>query len=235
MNRNWARERYATKGAPPDLGWLLHGARTEHMANGCIEWRKSLTSHGYGQIMTRVDGKQVIRKVHDLVWEITNRPIEKGEWAIQVCENRKCINPDHLFLSTKTESKHVRARASKIMFAKRHAEYRAKIREERKDRLFQGLARDHSKRKHHFVPDNGHKLSDADVLNMRELYIGGMSQYTLAKQYGVTQQRVQQIMRGECYLLVVPASLGENPYLNRGETDHGHTREARSSRTQEHP
>lgn len=61
---------------------------------GCWEWTASINvKTGYGQFMTRVDGKSVLRTAHSMSYELHVGPIPDGHEIDHVCRNRKCCNP----------------------------------------------------------------------------------------------------------------------------------------------
>jgi len=66
---------------------------------GCWIWMGS-TSKGYGGI--KIKGK--MKKVHRVLWELTNGPIPKGMFVLHKCDITECANPDHLFLGTHTDN-----------------------------------------------------------------------------------------------------------------------------------
>lgn len=99
-------------------------ARVVQAANGCLEWRGTRNTKGYGQL--RVGGKLTL--VHRVTWEIHNGPIPDGLCVLHKCDNRVCVNHDHLFLGTHEDN--VRDMCAKGRQARGETHSQAKLTEQ---------------------------------------------------------------------------------------------------------
>jgi len=66
----------------------------------CIEWTGARTGAGYGS--RHVGGRRVA--THRLAWIEAYGPIPDGLCVLHRCDNRPCMNVDHLFLGTRLDN-----------------------------------------------------------------------------------------------------------------------------------
>lgn len=125
---------------------------------GCWNWTRAIGTTGYGHTGYRL-GEKI---AHRLAYTLFIGPIPDGAWVLHRCDNRRCCNPDHLFVGDR------KANMDDMVT---------------KGRSSRGEQR------------HGHKLSRADVIDIRARYArGGVSQQCLADEYGVTNQTVNSIV-----------------------------------------
>lgn len=116
-------------------------------------------------------------RAHRVAWVLTHGPIPKGLCVLHDCDTPPCCNPTHLYLGTKADN---------------HADMKRKQR----GRYLSG--NDHHSRLH---PErlargshNGFaKLTEADVVQIRELSLAGLARITVAQLFSVTPTTISDI------------------------------------------
>lgn len=115
------RKRRPSRGAPEDvafnaIGWTV----TE---SGCWEWDGSRSTHDYG----RFRGENATR----VMWRITTGEVVPSNLHVcHACDNPPCVNPDHLFLGTRSDNMRDMVAKGRHPYVKGTHNHRAKLTDE---------------------------------------------------------------------------------------------------------
>lgn len=75
-------------------------AQTLRTVDDCLLWQGSIYPSGYAKI--RVDGLPFVG--HRLIYELHHGAIPQGMLVLHKCDQRNCINPEHLYAGTSTDN-----------------------------------------------------------------------------------------------------------------------------------
>ena len=134
----------------------------------CWNWTAAKSSQGYGRF--RLNGK--LESPHVLSYRLHNGDYDSSKDVCHSCDNPSCVNPDHLFLGSRSDNMKDCVRKGRFAINK------------------PTLGRTNE-----LSPAT--KFSDKDVALIRELYSRGLRQVDIAEIVGCSQSQVSVIVRGE--------------------------------------
>ena len=101
-------------------------AKVEKKDNGCWEWTSQTTNGGYGKFNMR--GKHIL--AHRYSYELHKGKIPEGLQVCHSCDNRKCVNPEHLWIGTSSDNMQDAVKKGRFPDQKGCANYASKLTQE---------------------------------------------------------------------------------------------------------
>lgn len=111
--------------------------------SGCWEWQGSKYKNGYGWM--KVFGRSV--SAHRYSYELHNGYIPDGLEVRHTCDNRCCINPDHLILGTHQENMQDAVDRGRIRKGKDHPMHGKKVERPRQSNVVMVMGKTYKSQK----------------------------------------------------------------------------------------
>lgn len=78
--------------------------RSKQKPSGCVEWVGGISPSGYGRISYVYSDVYKVSRAHMLSWVFYNGDYDRNLHICHKCNNRKCVNLDHLYLGTQKDN-----------------------------------------------------------------------------------------------------------------------------------
>lgn len=175
------------------------------VTTGCHVWKRA-TANGYGRMFH--NGR--LRPAHRVFWEAVNGSIPTGKCLDHLCRNRRCVNPAHLEVVTQEENVH-RGTLSKFteqdvigirtkyangarvqILAHEFGVTRTAIRAVIRGRVWKNAGGPIAPPCRNWPQ----RIKQSEHGRIKSLSAGGLSYAAIGSRYGVSKQRIHQILSG---------------------------------------
>lgn len=150
----------------PHIRFLQQAETSGLDPDACWNWMGPINTNGYGQFTDKNRKRLAHRASHELFLG----PIPDGMNVCHSCDNRRCINPHHLWAGSQSANLKDAAAKGRI--------FRPNTTGER---------------------NGNRKLSADDVRAIRSMFRGGQRRYRIAERFGVSPTTVGEIISGKIW------------------------------------
>jgi hypothetical protein len=141
-------------------------------SRGCWTWTGGLNDAGYGIIGSGGASGRMLR-AHRVSWSLAYGAIPAGLFVCHACDNRRCVNPEHLLLGSTAANNLDCVRKGR------------------------GRHSTHPESANRGERNGRHKLTAAQVAEVRQQHLAGQSMRRLALAFRVSRPTIRAIVNGE--------------------------------------
>lgn len=162
------------------------GNYTVDPVSGCWNWTANFLSRG-GYLVIKRNGKRGL--VHRMMLEHKlQKKLGRLEFACHTCDNRQCVNPDHLWEGTPKENIQDALKKGRMCRGENHWR--------KKNRFFPGRAVGEA--------CGRAKLKNHQVVEMRRLKSIGMKNSEIASMFGMSKMATYRVVTGKSWKHLEP-------------------------------